>query len=196
MIINPYAHKERLKPIEGTRILAEDFGLLRRLIEDTQNAERTWRIVGVYAPLKARSVQGLRVKVVDEQGFITFVEQMQLEVLLGLGRPNTLCAWSGKMYRDVEHQLFDGFVMDDDDLIDDLLDREHIIRASCTNGVIPESGTITRKVHLADGEEFEDTLIMLYDGDRSTGLHPDYRQDTLMNRWSRSERTRCNWKKT
>ena len=194
MIINPFQHKERLKPIPGTRILPEDFGLLRTLLEDTVNPARLWRVVGVYSPLSARSAAGLRVKVIDEQGFITFVEQMQLEVLLGEGRPGELCPWSGKRYQPSDHHMFDGFVMDDDDLLDDLLDREHILRASCVNGVIPNTANITRKVHLGDGEEFEDTLIMLYDGDQETGLHPDYRQDTLMNRWSRSERNRARWK--
>ncbi len=190
MLLNPNVDKDKLKTYAGTRILRNDLNLLQKELKDPENTLRVWRIVGVYAPVRGRAVVGIRVKVVDKQGIVSFVEQMQLEVLLGLVTPGTQCRWSGKTYQPAVHQLFHAFVMDDDDCMDDLLDREHILRAQYPDGVIPDQTGLIRQYQEEPGLMYRDTLELLTDGDVSTGMRPDYRLETISKRWLRQNRER------
>lgn len=187
MIVNPFTEKGRLATFRGTRILREDFNLLDHIIKDVRRPYREWTIVGVYSPLTCRAVEGIRVKVVDESGVITFVEQMDLEVLMGLAHKGDMCAWSGKRYLGPGDNAFAGLVCDEDDLLDDLMDTENVIRMSTP--VIPDRATIHRKLHLEFGHEVEETWMMLGDSDKETGMSPDLRMETLERRWKRISRT-------
>lgn len=187
MIVNPFTEKGRLTTFRGTRILRDDFNLLDRTVKDVRRPYREWTIVGVYAPLTCRAVEGIRVKVVDESGVITFVEQMDLEVLMGLAHKGDMCAWSGKRYLGPGDNAFAGLVCDEDDLLDDLMDTENVIRMSTP--VIPDRATIHRKLHLEFGHEVEETWMMLGDSDGETGMSPDLRMETLERRWKRISRT-------
>lgn len=187
MIVNPFTEKGRLATFRGTRILREDFNLLDHIVKDVRRPYREWTIVGVYSPLTCRAVEGIRVKVVDESGVITFVEQMDLEVLMGLAHKGDMCAWSGKRYLGPGDNAFAGLVCDEDDLLDDLMDTENVIRMSTP--VIPDRATIHRKLHLEFGHEVEETWMMLGDSDKETGMSPDLRMETLERRWKRISRT-------
>lgn len=188
MIVHPSLERHRLSTFHGTRILRNDFNLLGQSIRDPYVSTREWSIVGVYAPLSCRAVGGIRVKVADVNGTIAFVEQMDLEVLMGLAKPDNLCAWSSKRYVGPGDRSFVGLACDDDDLLDDLLDTENIIRQ--TAPVIPEGTSIDRSVYLEFGSEWEESWRMMWDGDSSTNTVPDLKFETLERRWKRISRNR------
>lgn len=187
MIVNPFTEKGRLATFRGTRVLRDDFNLLDHTVKDVRRPNREWTIVGVYAPLTCRAVEGIRVKVVDQDDVITFVEQMDLEVLLGLARKGDTCAWSGKRYLGPGDSAFAGLVCDEDDLLDDLMDTENIIRRSVA--IIPNRTTIHRKLQLEFGHEVEETWMMMGDSDVESGMSPDLRMETIERRWKRISRT-------
>jgi len=187
VIVNPFAEKGRLATFKGTRMLRDDFNLIDRTVTDVRQPYREWTIVGVYSPLTCRAVEGIRVKVVDESGVLTFIEQMDLEVLMGLANKGDLCSWSGKRYLGPGDNAFAGLVCDEDDLLDDLMDTENVIRISTP--VIPDRTTIHRKLRLEFGHEVEETWMMLGDLDVERGTSPDTRMETLERRWRRISRT-------
>lgn len=187
MIVNPFTERDRLSTFKGTRILRNDFNLLDHTIEDARRPTREWTIVGVYAPLTCRAVEGIRVKVVDQSGVITFIEQMDLEVLLGLARSGAMCVWSGKRYAGPGDSSFVGLVCDEDDQLDDLMDTENVIRRSVA--IIPNRTTIHRKLQLEFGHEVEETWMMMGDSDVESGMSPDLRMETIERRWKRISRT-------
>jgi hypothetical protein len=193
MIINPYLHREALVTYGGTRILQQDFGLIGVVLQDPNNPYRPWTISALYAPVSARAAGGIRAKLVDQKDYITFINQMDLEVLLELGRPGTLCKWANKKYAAPGENTFYGFCADDDDLIDDLYDRELLLRGSSLTGILDQSNEVLRRVHLEDYVDVEEYHIMMWDADPETGICPDVRMETIEKRWSRVERKKAPW---
>lgn len=193
MIINPYTHKEAVVPISGTRILQEDFGLVGTVVRDPFETYRWWRVETLYSPLRERALGGIRAKLSDQKGFISFLTQMDLEVLLGIARPGEKCKWSGKTYQAPGDCSFFGLCADDDVLADDLYDRELLLRAQSPTGILAQNTELIRRVHVEDGVDEEEYFIMLWDGDLHTGLSPDTRMSTLEKRWKRVEKTRVRW---
>ena len=194
MIVNPYAHKGTLVPYNGTRILQQDFGLLGTTLSHPFEPKRVWSIQALYAPIPERTLGGFRTKLVDEKGFVTFINQMDLEVLLGVASPDTRCRWSGRIYPDPEDHDFFGLCVDDDDLIDDLFDRELLLRGELPPGSALLSGLeLTRRVHVEEKIDVEELWVMLCDQDEETGIYPDTRMETLEQRWTRIERVRLPW---
>jgi len=193
MILNPYAQPQALVPLTGTRLLQQDFGLLGKVIADTHKPTRKWCVQAVYAPLTGMARGGIRTKLVDDKGFITFINQMDLEVLLGLASPGDICRWSRERYSEPGDPDFYGFCVDDHDLLDDLLDRELLLRAESLTWMIPQNTEITRRVHHNAQRDTEDLYYLVWDGDPETGISPDFRMDTIERRWSRIERTKIDW---
>ena len=191
MIVNPFTEKNRLLSYEGTRILQDDFGLIGRNFTDRVFNNRIWTVQGVYTPLRNRTVQGLRIKLKDQKDYTTFINQMDLEVLLGYGRPGIKCPWTGRKYAEPGDDDFFGMCVDDDDLVDDLFDREQLLRAEYPNNILPEGIDMVRKLHLEDFQDIEERLVLIFDGDHSIGLYPDLRLETVAKRWIRVERIRA-----
>jgi hypothetical protein len=189
MLVNPYA--ERLLTYGGTRLLQKDFGLVGTILPDPFNKRRLWTIQGLYAPIPGRSLGGVRAKLQDRKGFISFLNQMDMEILLGIAVPGKKCRWSGKEYAEVESPNFFGFCCDDDDLLDDLYDRELMIRGE--TGLLPYGAEVLRRIHYEDRVDYEELRILLQDVDPDTGIGPDMRIDTIERRWVRVERNRLPW---
>jgi hypothetical protein len=193
MIINPFLHKEAMKTYEGTRILQQDFGLVGNVLPDLFSRNRRWTVSSLYAPISDRAIGGIRAKLIDNKDYITFINQMDLEVLLDVARPGMRCKWSGRTYAYPGEHDFYGYCVDDDDLIDDLYDRELLLRGSSpTGGLYPQS-EIIRRIHMENRVDVEEYHLLLWDMDPETGLSPDTRIETLERRWSKVERLRAPW---
>jgi len=193
MIINPYTNREALATYTGTRILQQDFGLIGTVFTDPFNRKRCWRIHALFSPTGGRSIDGIRAKLVDDKEYVTFINQMDLEVMLGTAIPGTRCRWSGKMYAAPGERDFYGMCCDDDDLIDDLYGRELMLRGTNLTGFLDPYIEITRRVHLEHRVDIEERFLLIWDGDPETGISPDIRITTVEKRWSRSERLRAPW---
>lgn len=189
-MVNPYANK--LPTLPGSRVLLEPLGLIGVTLRDLKKPERLWAVTNVYAPIPGRALGGIRVKLQDARGFVSFCNQRDLELLLELGKPGDFCPWTGEEYPELSDRSFYGFCADDEDLEDDLFDREMELRAHAP-GVLPYGLEITRRIHLSSGRDCEELYMMMYDCDPETGYGPDARFETLEHRWTRVERTSLRW---
>lgn len=191
MIINPYA--EKLERLGTSRRLVQDFDLMGcTLYSSSDNGgARAWFITGFYAPTHK---PGIRAKVMDEKGFISFITQPELEVML-----NVPGARAGKKvpYANFEYPSIDEceFAVDDNDLQDDLYDREMQIRALYPGILIPQGFNMMRR-YTNQAVDKEEHLQMGWDGDLSTGMYPDTRLSTVGDRWRRVQIERTYWQET
>jgi hypothetical protein len=176
-------------------MLSELFGLVGVSIEDPHQPDRQWTISNLFAPVSGRALGGIRAKLVDEQGFITFVNQRDLELLLDLARPGAWCEWSGSLYPGVTcaDEGWFGFCVDDVDLADDLQERELVLRQQY-GGVLPNNIELSRLVHAEHDLDYSELLLLLWDRDFDTGYSPDPRVETINRRWVQVERTKVRWK--
>lgn len=176
----------------------ETFGLIGTAVTDPHHGERTWAIDGVYAPIAGRAVGGVRVHATDQKGFISFINQRDLEVLLGIGQPGQFCRWLGKDYVDpFDRENWFGFTLDEEDLRDDLYAREQELRfvqEEVTGGIyLPPGLELTRRLHLSRGVDVEELLFC--NGDQASEEYsPDMRINTIDVRWTRVERTQLIWR--
>jgi hypothetical protein len=189
-LINP--NKVRLTTIPGTRILEEDFGLPGFQCLDPLLPGRVWTLQYLCAPVLRRRIGGVRAKFTDNKGFVTFCNQRDLEVLIGLAAPGSKCHWADTDYADVGEPDWFGFCVDEEDLDDDLLDRELRLREHYP-GILPEGLQAIRRIHDGGSSDREELYMMLADVDVYTGYGPDPRLETIHNRWVRVERTKLLW---
>jgi hypothetical protein len=201
MLINLYRDRPAVLP--GTRLLESTFGIVGHRIPDPYNMRRVWEVQGLYMPIDGRTLGGIRAKMTDQKGFISFCNQRDLEVLLGMGVPGEFCPWAGGRYLGPDQEGWCGFCCDDDDLLDDLFDREMLMRLQVPGGVlVPDAGLslscfdIERRVHLGGGNDVEDRFVLLGDYDPESGTFPDTRFETVERRWIRSERKLVRWERT
>jgi hypothetical protein len=192
VLINPYS--QRLTTIDETPFV-QDRALLEFIGVEVPSPDprRRWTVQSFLLPSQRRALGGVRTKLQDQKGFITFVNQRDLEVLLGLGTPGQECDWLGRNYAGPGDKDWVGFYADEEDLVDDLYERELLIR--CEYPLIPEGTQITRRVHVDHGNDFEELYMMIFDGDREYGYSPDPRHMTVGDRWVRVERVRVKWNK-
>ena len=190
MLINP--HTTRLPTIPGTRILEDSMGLSGLQLHDPINPLRVWMLHYLYAPISRRKVGGVRAKLIDNKGYMSFCNQRDLEVLLGIAKPGSRCHWTGTNYPEYGDCEWFGFCVDLEDLEDDLLERELRIREAFPPGILPSNIQLTRRVHDTNAD-YEELHMLLYDMDRLTGYGPDPRLETISQRWVRVERTPLPW---
>ena len=206
MIVNPFTEKDLLQTYAGTRILQHDFGLIGLQLPDfvragdqwVENPNRAWVIQGIYAPIRGRSIQGIRARVMDDRGFSSFVNQVDLEFLHAYvsGYRNLAgkkCEWTGRKYSEPGDNDWFGMCMDDNDLADDLHARENFLRGHYADNVLPENSEIRRRIHLDDNDDREEQLLLLWDGDFSTGESPDFKLETIKKRWASVAKERVNY---
>jgi hypothetical protein len=191
MIINVF--RDRPLVIPGTRLCEATFGIVGARIPDPHNVQRIWEVQSVFAPLEGRALNGVRTKLIDQKGFVGFCNQRDLEVLLGMALPGTYCPWAEEEYVGPEDEGWFGLCCDDEDLLDDLYEREMLLRAQVPGGVITTDYDIERRVHLDKNDDHEELFVLLGDYDMETGMFPDQRFETLERRWIRSERRRVRW---
>lgn len=191
MLINAYARPPR--PVAGCRLLEENFNILGRELQDPHERGRIWTLENAYSPASGRRIGGIRVKARDQKGFITFINQRDLEVLLGEGFPNAWCEWSGSRYVGPQHADWVGFAADDDDLLDDLYEVELALREESL--ILPAGLTVTRLVHLARGTDRQEQWAFVMDVNLRTGLSPDTGFSTLKSRWTLLRRDTVYWER-
>lgn len=192
MLINPY--KKRLQTYPGTRIVSDRLGVIGASIEEPRYPGRVWTVSGLYAPTSKRALGGIRTKLEDQKGFVSFCNQRDFEVLLEVGKPGDRCLWAGQDYIEPDGNGWWGLCMDDNDLVDDLLDRELLLRSRFQDPILPSYLEISRRVHISAGIDAEELLLLLFDADRDTGMGPDPRLETIESRWSKVESERVEWK--
>lgn len=180
-------------PFQGTRLLQDTFGVMNIQVRDPKESGRLWEVQSIYAPIPGRALGGVRAKLVDTKGFITFCNQRDLEVLVGLGAPGRWCRWLGGDYVHPDDREWCGLCADEEDLLDDLQERELMLRSQVQGGVLTTPLEFTRRVHLEPKNDFEELFILLGDFDPDTGMYPDPRLETIERRWVRSHREKLRW---
>ena len=193
MIVNPYKDRDQLTCHPGTRVLQQDFGLAQWQLPDLYRPGRIWTITRVLAPIKERHLGGIRVKLVDQKGFVTFCNQRDLEVLLGLAVPGSSCRWGYGDYKEPNTRDWIGFAADFEDLRDDLQEVELSLRQQYPYFTLPDSLQIVRLLHLSERSDHRELDMVLSDVNRTTGETPDVQFSTIMERWTRIEREVVLW---
>ncbi len=179
MIINPFTERLERFTVPGTPLLkGGEFDAL--INAEIQMFGRCWVITAFLAPSKKRAIGGVRARLADDEGTITFCNQRDLEVLLGQDQPGAMCRWLRRRYVGPTDEDWIGFCADEEDLYDDLFVRELLLRAD--SFVLPEGVSLTRSVVTDPGICMEETLVFLARDE------PDPRYETLGVRWVRAER--------
>lgn len=194
MIVHPTMDRGRLQ-VCGGRLLAETFGLIGVRFNDPHEPRREWVVDGLYYPIWGRAVGGIRARVIDQKGFASFLNQRDLEVLLGHAGPGDYCSWLGKDYVGPYDREWIGFCMDEEDLRDDLYAREVELRYHqeqlTGSPILPQDLELDRYVR--SSSDSRELLVLLFDYDQQTGEAPDTRIQTIDLRWRRVERTGVQW---
>lgn len=186
-------YQDQVPIIPGTRLLQPTLGVVGRAFRDPHDARRVWEVQGLFAPIPGRALGGLRAKLMDQKGFVSFCNQRDFEVLIGSARPGDYCPWAKTDYFAPTDAEWFGICADENDLLDDLLERELLYRAHYPNGVLYGSIDFERRIHTEHGMDFEEQWVFLQDVCPETGFFPDTRFDTLESRWARADRKRVNW---
>jgi hypothetical protein len=97
-------------------------------------------------------------------------------------------------YEEVGERGWFGLCVDDEDLEDDLLERELRLRETYP-GVLPANLQISRRIHNA-GSDQQELHLLIGDVDPATGIAPDPRLETINKRWVRIERVPLQWEMT
>lgn len=193
MLVNVY-HRP-LAAIPGTRLLEETFGIVGVRLPDPHDKKRTWMVQGLYQPVRGRVLGGVRAKLTDQKGFITFCNQRDLEVMLGMASPGDDCLWTDTEYVSHADRNWLGFCCDEDDLLDDLFEQEMFLRTHAPGGILYPGLEFERRVHVGHNNDCEELFSLFTDVDPDTGFFPDRRFETLERRWTRSERRRVRWER-
>lgn len=195
MLINP--NRIQLPTIPGTRILEENFGLPGFRYIDPRQPYRTWVLQLLYAPIRRRRLGGVRAKFMDDKSYISFCNQRDLEVILGLAMPGTRCGWADMDYAQAGDPDWFGLCVDDEDLEDDLLERELRLRDQYYQAqtlILPPNLELERRIHNGS-TDMQELFLLLGDADPVTGYGPDSRLETVTKRWVRIERMALPWER-
>jgi len=175
------------------RMVQDRYSLIGKTFDDPKQSDRSWTITSLYSPIN-RALGGIRARVMDTKGFISFINQRDMELLLELARPGEWCAWAHEYYPGVNDEVegWYGLALDPDDLLDDLYERELELRVRHPDDIL-QPQEIRRRLHFGPNNDMEELVALLWDADPDTGLGPDYRFETLEKRWSRIEKSPLKW---
>lgn len=194
VLLNPSIDNPAVIP--GTRMLGDALGLSGVVVLDPLEPWRQWSIQWLFAPLPGRSLGGVRARLVDSKGFITFCNQRDLEVILNHGAPGQYCQWTGKHYVSPGDPEWYGLCCDEEDLRDDLFEYECRTREHYKNyAYLPTGLEFARRVHLEANQDVEELHTLLWDMDPDTRHYPDPTLQNVHRRWSRIERNRLIWER-
>lgn len=192
MIVNPYTDRYLVRTFEGTRLLQETLGVIGAQVRDGPDVRRIWTVQGLYAPIPGRALGGIRARLIDTKGFVSFCNQRDLEVLLGAGEPGHYCQWLGKEYVDEWDPEWIGICADDDDLLDDLYDRELLLRAESVTDMLETGMELRRFYQREHKRDIDEVLQLILDAEPETGMGPDPRFETVGMRWGILEQRKSN----
>lgn len=184
----------KLETIPGTRLLASSFGLIGKSFTDPDDGRRVWHVVNTLRCVDSH-LEYVRLRVIDQKGFVSFINQMDYELLTGAARAGQLCPWTMQEYPEIGDykEGWLGLHTESEDLEDDLHLRELEIRSQVGWDVVLPSLELTRYVHTDESTDEEMLEMLLWDADPMTGLGPDMRLETISKRWSRVQRERISW---
>jgi len=156
---------------------------------------RCWTIQQFFMPMdRGRTVRsGVRALVIDEWGFIGFINQRDLEVLLEIKKPREWCHWLGAVYPETDSPSFFGVCCDSADLLDELFVHETEERQKY-GGMLPGGLEYWRSVHLGKNSDEQQLVQLLWDADPATQMSPDPRFETLDSRWKLVHREKVQWR--
>lgn len=200
MIVHPTRERSSFE-ICGGRLLTNTFDLVGAIIPDDNDKRRNWSIQGFYAPIEGRALAGVRAKVRDSKDFTSFINQRDLEVLLGMAEPGDYCKWLGSDYVSPFDREWVGFCMDEEDLRDDLYEREMLFRMHqqdmTGSPYLPTGLELSRRIHRPNGlgTDVEELLYLRLDYDVETGAYPDLRLETVTDRWTSIEKETLLWQR-
>ncbi len=104
---------------------------------------RMWTVTSTYAPIKQLRIAGMRMRLQDQKGFITFCNQRDFEVLAGVGSPDAWCRWLGDRYVEQGSTQWFGFCWESFDHEDDLAEWSVLL---ASEGKLVENVDIERKI--------------------------------------------------
>jgi len=157
-------------------MLPDTFGLIGYQVKDPVVKNRHWSVSGFFYPTNR---YGLRVRLVDNRGFSTFINQRDFEHLIGMYDSGDECPWLDEPYVNVDSRQYVGFTMDQIDLQDDLYVRE-IEDIGFDIALYTE---IERRIHF-DGGDYLERLFLF---EHST----EY--ERIMRRWISVETVKVKW---
>lgn len=186
-----------LLAVPGTRLLMYSTGFLGKKFPDPRYLEREWTVTQEFQPLGVDHL--IRLRAVDAAGFVTFVNEMDLDLLRGLEKPGSLHERTGRIYPEIGcvRDGWAGLYMDEEDLEDDLHIRELELRVAqrpFTNFVDAPLAVryLERYIH-TDGRDYRRLEHLVMDADPYTHVGPDYRIETLCKRWACVEKEPIAW---
>lgn len=181
LIRNPHRH---MPVLANSYQLIDELGLPGQQLFDDETS-RIWTVIAVYAP---RSVTGgVRIKLNDNRGFVSFLEQEDYEVIFDMVQPGDICPWSGRKYAGPGDRDWNGLYADDFDLKDDLYDR-HQEFVRIYNGYVPTDALIQRCVH-SENRDFLESWGYL----PSLAGHIPITADNVDTAWVRVESMNVKW---
>lgn len=189
MIINPCMDERATNVIVGSRMLADPLGLIGVTVMDPPYPRHTWMVTAVFAPIEGRRLGGIRVRVRDTRRDVAgFINQRDLEVMLGLADPGHGCLWMGRSeyYADPSTPAWMGVCMDVSDMQDDMHLREWTIRNDLhrTEGsdIMPVGLETRRRLWLGAGD-VRDQVIYVYQDRLDEYGEPNRDWDRVEERW-------------
>lgn len=183
------------EPLDGGRAIdclcmdSPAYQLLQQIGRVFELEGRHWTVRQFFLPLTQDQTvrSGVRALVADEHRTVGFVNQRDLELLLGLHQPKGWCSWLGEAYPYMDDIY--GVCCDAADLLDELHQHE-LERRRLYGGTLPNGLEYVREIHREQGVDVRQLLSLLWDADPQTGMSPDYRLSTIENRWVRVEEER------
>lgn len=187
-LVNIY-REAPLETVGPSRLLEETLDVVGLTRPDPLAPQRRWTVQGVYAPIPGRALGGLRFKLCDQKGFISFLNQRDFEVLYGVAKPGDYCVWTNTEYPAPGDRQWVGLCVDYEDLRDDLYEREAELRGSLPAGaILPYGLELERLIHDGPGNDYVETLCVSYDYD-ADGYGPDTSFDRVQHRWLSLDKT-------
>lgn len=181
----------KLEIIPGTRLLALPFGWIGKTFQDPLRGDRVWTVVNELR----RENDAVRLRVIDQRGFVSFIRQVDFDLLRGTAKPGNFDPWTMKELPEIGDYRngWEGLTVEEEDLEDDLHIRELELRSQVGWDTVLPSLELSRFLHTTAEKDEEFLELLLWDADPETGLGPDMRLETLGKRWSRIQRERVQW---
>lgn len=195
MIVNPYKGTDATAVIPPTRLLVNQQDMIGVEFVDPKNPNWIWTVIALLAPIPGRTLPGVRLWVQDHRvGIYSCYGQRDAEVALGYYNEGDIVPWMSGTHRYVSpgDPNFYGACMDVEDLRDDLLLRERMVRSELFRQTgsyrIPPGSTLKRKIHMDYQQVIEETLICYADPLTTQGT-PGTDLDGVTTRWRRNAAT-------
>jgi hypothetical protein len=185
----------KMDVIPGTRYLAYTSGLIGKRFIDPHRATREWTVIDELCPLREPLVTRLRVR--DQCGVVSFINELDFDVLRHAVRPGSTDHRTMQSYPDIGDYRhgWEGLHVEYEDLDDDLLAREVALRNEYNGWYLPLSNTINdlaRFIH-TDGKDYMFIEKLIQDVAPETGVGPDWRFETISKRWSQYHKENIDW---